>query len=80
MDQYKIKTFVEQLLKSSGDTKPVMSNESLILSNRLDSISIAELIMFLEDECEINISTSDSNFYKKIDTIDNIHNHITNSK
>ena len=80
MEKVKIKSFVEQLLRNSGDNDAVVSDESLILSGRLDSISIAELIIFFEDEYFINVSTSNSKFYTEIDTVDKMVDYVYKRK
>ncbi len=64
--------FITELLRNSCDLNPFSLDESLIKSNRLDSISIVELLMFLEDEYGIHISTSDPKIYDQIDSVEKI--------
>ncbi|MFM2481880.1 acyl carrier protein [Celerinatantimonas sp. YJH-8] len=71
-----ISTFIHELLQRSRDTAPCSDNDSLISSNRLDSINIAELIIFLQDQYDIYVSTSDPDIFKQLDSINLIAQYI----
>jgi acyl carrier protein len=46
--QQEIRTFIEQLLQQKGDLAPIGDADSLMLSGRLESIDVLEVVMFLE--------------------------------
>ncbi|SJN58089.1 acyl carrier protein [Vibrio ruber DSM 16370] len=82
MEKEKIRNFVISLLKKNGEKNDVniSDDDSLIESNRFDSLDIAELTLFLEDEYNIYISSSDADSFKQIDTINLINKYITMNK
>ncbi len=49
IDRNAIRDLVSSLLRSKNDTKPFTDSDSLVLSGRLDSIEILQIVMFLED-------------------------------
>jgi len=65
----KIREFVFGLLAKHGVSEGCLDDDSLIESNRFDSIDVVELIIFLEDEFNIYISSSDSKIMSELDTI-----------
>ncbi|ASA56528.1 acyl carrier protein [Vibrio gazogenes] len=78
----KIREFVQYLLKKNGQEADVNINDddSLIESNLFDSLDIAELTLFLEDEYNIYTSSSDNEVFKQIDTINLIEQYIISQK
>lgn len=80
MNSEKTRAFILNLLNSNGDTDPCSNDDLLISNNRLSSLGIAELMLHLEDEYDIYISTSDSNIFAKLDSINLINAYISMSK
>ncbi|SHF92017.1 acyl carrier protein [Vibrio gazogenes] len=78
----KIREFVQYLLKKNGQETDVniSDDDSLIESNLFDSLDIAELTLFLEDEYDIYTSSSDNEVFKQIDTINLIEQYIISQK
>ncbi|QUX90626.1 hypothetical protein CYL31_04065 [Marinomonas sp. A3A] len=72
----KIRQLIAEILEKNNDSKNFTDDEALISSNRLDSLDIAELMIYLQDEHEIYISNSDPYFYKKLDSINAITEYI----
>lgn len=48
IDRDTIRDFVGSLLRRKEDTNPFTDSDSLVLSGRLDSIDILQIVMFLE--------------------------------
>jgi acyl carrier protein len=44
----KLRAQIERLLADKGDREPLGDTDSLVLSGRLDSIDILQIVMFLE--------------------------------
>jgi acyl carrier protein len=57
--QTKIRAFVRDLLDRRGDNQPLGEQESLIRSGRLDSINLLEIVSFLEQEFNFDVSGVD---------------------
>jgi len=51
-----IRTLLVELLRKKGDTATVSDDESLILSGRLQSIDVVELVLLLETHFGIDFS------------------------
>jgi acyl carrier protein len=49
-DQNAVREFVGSLLRSKGDTKPFTDTESLVLSGRLDSLDVLNIVVYLESQ------------------------------
>ena len=63
-----VREFVGSLLRRKDDTSPFTDSDSLVLSGRLDSIEILQIVMFLEDR---GISFNDQEFDQEaFDSID----------
>jgi len=49
-----LQNFVTDLLRRKGDDAPVTDGGSLILSGRLDSLEIVEIVAFMEAELAVD--------------------------
>jgi acyl carrier protein len=49
IDRDAIRDLIKSLLRTKNDTRPFTDSDSLVLSGRLDSIEILQIVMFLED-------------------------------
>ena len=49
IDRDAVREFVGSLLRRKDDTSSFTDSDSLVLSGRLDSIEILQIVMFLED-------------------------------
>ena len=47
-DQDEIRDFIASLLRRKGDEQPFEDTDSLVLSGRLDSLDVLEIVVFLE--------------------------------
>jgi acyl carrier protein len=56
----KLRAQIEQFLANKGDTEPWGDTDSLVLSGRLDSIDILQIVVFLE--AGYNIDFADQPF------------------
>jgi acyl carrier protein len=54
IDQDAVREFVGTLLRRKGDTNPFSDTDSLVLSGRLDSAEVLEIVMFLERQFSFN--------------------------
>ena len=61
-------TFLKETLARHGDLSEVQDNESLFLSGRLDSLSMLNLIMLLENNFSMNFAEIDF----EVDLVDSI--------
>jgi acyl carrier protein len=50
MDRDAVREFVESLLRRKGDTNPFTDTDSLVLSGRLDSLDVLDIVVFLETQ------------------------------
>ena len=67
-----IREFVRGLLTGSGDNEPLVDDDSLLFSGRLQSIDAVEIVVYLEEKCGIDFS--EIGFDRdKIDSIDAIY-------
>ena len=65
------RTFIQALLEKTGDGRRFEDNESLVLSGRLDSVSVLEIVNYLE--CSYNIEFSCRAFDQSlVDSVDGI--------
>ena len=70
IDRDVMRKFVGSLLRRKDDTSPFTDSDSLVLSGRLDSIEILQIVMFLEDK---GVNFSDQEFDQEaFDSIDRI--------
>ena len=70
IDRDAIRELVRSLLRSKDDTRAFTDSDSLVLSGRLDSIEILQIVMFLEDH---GIGFEDEAFDQEdFDSIDSI--------
>jgi acyl carrier protein len=51
-----IRNFVQNLLTSQEDRRPLADDDSLLLSGRLQSIDAVEIVLFLEERFGIDFS------------------------
>jgi acyl carrier protein len=51
-----IHQFVQELLTNSGDNQPLVDQDSLFLSGRLQSIDAVEIVVFLEENFGIDFA------------------------
>jgi acyl carrier protein len=51
-----IRDFLKKLLSSRGDRQPFTDTSSFFLSGRLGSVDAVELVVFLEEQFEIDFS------------------------
>jgi acyl carrier protein len=49
-DRDAVREFVGSLLRRKGDTNPFTDTDSLVLSGRLDSLDVLEMVVFLEKQ------------------------------
>jgi acyl carrier protein len=61
----------ELLRDQMGDTEPFADDESLVLSGRLESLGVVNVITFLEEEFQVSIDPSDFEL-TKFDSVDSI--------
>lgn len=66
-----LRAFLSHALEGHGDSRPFADNESLFLSGRLDSFTMMNLVMFLEDTCGIDFGTVDFEV-ELVDTVEAI--------
>ena len=67
----KLKRFVGDILIRKGDNDPFADNDSLLLTGRIDSLNVLEIITFMEKEFKFNLSEQsfDPNCYDSIDSM-----------
>ena len=61
----------EALRDHMGDTDPFTDSESLVLSGRLDSLGIVNLLLFLEEDFALSIDPGDFD-QARFDTVHSI--------
>lgn len=52
--QQQVREFVATLLARKGDTAAFSDEESLVSRGRLDSVDVMEIVLFLEDNFELD--------------------------
>ena len=55
-ERTKLLAFLGSCLSAHGDTKPILDHESLFLSGRLDSLTMTQLVVFLEQQFNVNFA------------------------
>ena len=53
----KIRAFLSQRLHAKGDMQEFTDSDSLVISRRLDSLDVVEIVVFLEQEFRVDFST-----------------------
>jgi acyl carrier protein len=66
-----IAEFVTQLLRNKGDDGPLTHADSLVVSGRIDSMDVLEIVSFMETKFGTTISAAEFDQYK-FDTIESI--------
>jgi len=66
-----IQTFIRRILEHRGDRREFSDSESLILSRRLDSIDVVEIIAFLEERYGADFADTGFN-QLELDSVDAI--------
>lgn len=66
-----IRKVVAYLLSQRGDTHPFQDGESLVLSGRLESLAVMELVAFLEETFGMDFARVDFN-QTDFDSVDSI--------
>ena len=70
-----IRKFIEKLLRRRGDHGPIGDEDSLFMSGRLESIDAVEIVMFLEEN--FNVNFADTGFDEaEVDSVKLIENFI----
>jgi len=54
IDPNAVREFVGSLLLRKGDTNPFTDTESLVLSGRLDSLDVLNIVVFLETQYSLD--------------------------
>jgi acyl carrier protein len=67
-----IRNFVQNLLTSQEDRRPLADDDSLLLSGRLQSIDAVEIVLFLEERFGIDFSNIGFD-RDQIDSVDTIY-------
>jgi acyl carrier protein len=67
-----IHEFVQELLTNSGDDQPLVDQDSLLLTGRLQSIDAVEIVVFLEENFGIDFAQIGFD-REQIDSIDLIY-------
>jgi acyl carrier protein len=70
-EREKLRRFVNGLLIRKGDNEPFADNDSLLLTGRIDSLNVLEIVTFMERELTFNLSAEvfDPNCYDSIDSM-----------
>jgi acyl carrier protein len=55
----KIRVRIQEILSRRGDAEPFGDQDSLIFSGRIDSLNVLEIVGFLEEEFQLDISEVD---------------------
>ena len=70
IDRDAVREFVGSLLRRKDDTSSFTDSDSLVLSGRLDSIEILQIVVFLEDHgIDFNDQEFDQEAFDSIDRI-----------
>jgi acyl carrier protein len=66
-----VREFVGSLLRRKGDTNPFTDTDSLVLSGRLDSLDVLDIVVFLESQYAIDFGDRpfDQQFVDSVDEI-----------
>jgi acyl carrier protein len=78
-DRTAVRSFVKTLLHKKDDDGPFSDSDSLVLSGRLDSINVLEIVVFLEKQYDFDFG--DRPFDQgAVDSVDEIVNLITSTR
>lgn len=70
IDRDAVREFVGSLMRRKDDTSPFTDSDSLVLSGRLDSLEILQIVMFLENKgIDFNDQEFDQEAFDSIDRI-----------
>lgn len=67
----KLRRFIGDILIRKGDNKPFADDDSLLLTGRIDSLNVLEIVTFMEKELQFNLSEQafDPGYYDSIDSM-----------
>jgi len=70
-EREKLRRFVKDLLIRKGDNEPFADDDSLLLTGRIDSLNVLEVVTFMETELKFNLSADafDPSCYDSIDSM-----------
>lgn len=54
-----VREFLGQALREAGDAAPLRDGDALFSSGRLDSLALTQLVLFLEDRCQVDFGALD---------------------
>lgn len=66
-----LRSFLAGLMSRKGDSRDFSDSDSLILSGRLQSIDVVEIVLFLEREFRLNFADIDFD-QSRFDSVDEI--------
>jgi acyl carrier protein len=66
-----VRKFLQELLAGKGDTLGFADSDSLILSGRLESIDVLDIVVFLEKTYRVDFGEQDFD-QTTLDTVNNI--------
>jgi acyl carrier protein len=70
-DRLKIREYLQNLLRQTGDRNGFADSDSLVMSGRLDSVDTLDLVVFLEEQYGIDFA--DRGFDKNaLDSLDSV--------
>jgi acyl carrier protein len=70
-DRLKIREYLQNLLRQTGDHNGFADSDSLVMSGRLDSVDTLDLVVFLEEKYGIDFA--DRGFDKNaLDSLDSV--------
>jgi acyl carrier protein len=71
IDRNAVRALVGSVLRRKGDTKPLTDTDSLVLSGRLDSLDVLQIVVFLENSYSIDFADQEFD-QEAFDSIDRI--------
>lgn len=67
-DKLKLRDFLRQNLRDAGDPHAFADDDSLFISGRLDSLAMTRLVLFLEEQFELDFAA----FTFEVELIDSV--------
>lgn len=67
----KLRDFIKESLQEQGDNTPLQDDDSLFISTRLDSLTLTNLVIFIEDAFSFDFTQVGFDF-ESLDTINAI--------
>ena len=67
----RLRSFLAGLMSRKGDTSELSDSDSLILSGRLQSVDVVEIVLFLEQEFRLNFANIDFD-QSRFDSVDEL--------